>query len=1499
MELGRGDTDRAGLTARMRGGIADAVRARGQLRATLGPSALVSFLVAAAFVPFLAPLLGHGLSGAAEGELGAALNQLGAMGGGYLTDVLTKAADRMRRDSLAKDGATAGAQTAGAQTAGDRAASDPSVLIRDDLAAIIQEALDAPGEATAGLRTGISDALRELDAVKVALAADRDNVLAPGFAELGGQMTEFRWVLGDVRARLSELRQMLARQGTHQRVQMRSARASLDTITVLLQRVAAAQEHDADAAREDGSAATRAVPACPYPGMRPFGSRDARRFFGREDLTAHLAGRLAEQAGAGAPLVVLGPSGAGKSSLLRAGLIPALRGGLMPVPGSARWPRVLLDRPGAHPLAALAGMMTRHPEPLPALGGDPADLAAALAAATLTARARTGGDRDGGGPHGGTAGVRPVTVRPVVVVDQFEDVFTQCADEAERLQFVRVLLALARPRPGTGDGSTLALVVLGLRADFYQDCANIADLAELLPDNQVVVGPLAEPDLRRAISQPAAAVGVAVEPGLPELLLADLGGRPGRASYEPGALPLLGYALQATWNRQAGRTLTVAAYREAGGIHGAVANEAERIYADFPPAAQAMTRRVMLRLVSVGPDLQQTRRRVARTDLLAGLDAPAAETAVTRFTQARLVTADADGVEITHEAFLGAWPRLREWIDEDRAGLRLHRQIGGDARTWAGEGSDPGGLYRGTRLGSARQWRSAGGNEAELTELEREFLDASAAAEQAEKAAQEREQQRDRRQNRRLRGLAAGLGVVLVVALAAAGVAGIQRQHAQTQRDTARSEADAALSDSSLATNLRSADLYALAAWQASHTTDARSSLLSREADPYLGSFTVPRTADDATALAVSPDSRLLAVGEQPSAADQQQGTVQLWDLAARKERATFAGLGGHVQTVAFSPDGQTLAAVVLSVKGNVRFWDVATHRALPDPVTQTGPVSALAYSPDGKTLAVAEVVARAGVSVTDPPAEVDLWDLASHRLVRRLTGITGEFGSLAFSPDGHLLAGGGQNSTRIWDVGTGTQRAVLHGQGGPITSVVFSRDGRSLATVSFDGSDWVWQVATATPYLKVTNGQGGVTLPGSQPAAFSPGDQYLSVGNTGSDINRYNLSTAAAVGAAMDVQQQVSELISSPDGRTLVAAGPDGSLFELDMGQRTFYVPGADLPTALTVSPDGRTAATGSADGTVELWPADDPATARILARSTAGIADAAFSPGGDLLAAIGNDCTVRVWDAATGRRLTSLAAAGAGTDLVLGGSLSFGPDGKTLATYCSGAISDPSFYTAILWDTATFRPIASVREAMLPDVAPALAYAPDGHALALAGGSGRVLLWDTRTHRVTARISTGQEPVQAIAFSPDGKLLATAGQDSKTVKLWNVANGAAAGAATGPQTSPVEHLAFSPDGSILATASQDSIVRLWTVRSRRLLASLSVPAQDVIAAGTPAAANGVAFGPGGRTLVSTYNNGTAQVWDLSPAHAIRQICAALRGPDFASQWRAVSSGPAPCPTG
>ncbi|WP_208865686.1 helix-turn-helix domain-containing protein [Streptomyces viridochromogenes] len=360
---------------------------------------------------------------------------------------------------------------------------------------------------------------------------------------------------------------------------------------------------------------------CPYPGLASFGRADAHWFFGRERTTALLVEHVTQHlrgGGSGGPVVVVGPSGAGKSSLLHAGLLPALARGALPVPGARAWPSLCLT-PTSQPL----GELVRGLSQVTGLDGQAVQRASAAGPAELVSLVREAANHPGGLPR--QAGGRRAATRSglVLVIDQFEEVFTLCTADAERRDFVRTLHALSRPDPHT---RSRILVVLGVRADYYGQCLSHPELVAALRDAQFPLGPMTSEELREAVAGPARAAGLELEPGLMEVLLSDLGAG-GEAAPCPGAgtLPLLAHALLTTWQQRDHGRLTVAGYRSTGGITGAVASSAERVYAGIGPNGQATARRLLLGLVRIGEADQDTRRRVRHSRLLASL--PARETA--------------------------------------------------------------------------------------------------------------------------------------------------------------------------------------------------------------------------------------------------------------------------------------------------------------------------------------------------------------------------------------------------------------------------------------------------------------------------------------------------------------------------------------------------------------------------------------------------------------------------------------------------------------------------------------------------------------------------------------------------------------------------------------------------------------------------------------------------------------------------------------------------------
>jgi DNA-binding SARP family transcriptional activator/energy-coupling factor transporter ATP-binding protein EcfA2 len=293
--------------------------------------------------------------------------------------------------------------------------------------------------------------------------------------------------------------------------------------------------------------------------------------------------------------------------------------------------------------------------------------------------------------------------RVVLAVDQFEETFTYCADASERSEFVSTLI------DATQTAGSRCLVVLALRADYYGRCAAYPELAGLL------VPPMRPTDLRRAVAGPCRRSALRIEPELVDALVGDV-------DREPGGLPLLSTSLLELWWRRDGRGLTLAAYEQTGGVAGAIARLAEDAFGELDRAYQTLARRVLMQLVGAVDDGSIERRRVDLDEL--GVDSdPNVARIVALLTERRLLTVNMGSVEFAHQAVIGEWPRLREWIAEDRAGLQIARTLTTSARDWERLGRDNGTLLRGARLTEALEWRET--KQPALNDRAREFLAAS------------------------------------------------------------------------------------------------------------------------------------------------------------------------------------------------------------------------------------------------------------------------------------------------------------------------------------------------------------------------------------------------------------------------------------------------------------------------------------------------------------------------------------------------------------------------------------------------------------------------------------------------------------------------------------------------------------------------------------------------------------------------------------------------------
>ena len=567
-----------------------------------------------------------------------------------------------------------------------------------------------------------------------------------------------------------------------------------------------------------GSAAAMATGTpdeCPWRGLAAYDVADAPWFAGRERVVAELMARVAS----GRLVALVGASGSGKSSLVRAGLLAGLADGRLP--GSESW-RTTALRPGDHPVRELArsalGMATHPP--------DAGDLLARLL------------DGD------------PVAPRSVLVIDQLEEAWTLCQDVDERVRFLDLLADLVE-EPGAE-----VTVVVAIRADYVAQLAEHPRLARALADHTVLVGSPTEAEVERTIHLPAAAAGLDLEVGLADAIVSDAGD-------EPGLLPLLSVSLTQLWAARDGQRLTLAAYVGMGGLAGAIVHLAEQAYTELGGPHQDAARTVLLRLTGPGEGSTVVRRRASDTEIDALLDGAGREV-VDHFTRARLLTRADGHVEVAHESLFREWPRLAAWIREDAAARAVRHRLAEAARDWDADGRDPSGLWRGVRLESAAEVGHAGG----LTATERDFLDASTGAVEAETHQAEQRAATAVRQNRRLRGLLIGVAALLVLALVAGLLAARSREQAAAASAEARESAVAAdakrlaaqaLNEDFLDTALLEA-VEAVRVEQSPETYGALLSLLGRTQ----GLVSTVRT-DKARFLeaASTPDGRTVFLGDQ------------------------------------------------------------------------------------------------------------------------------------------------------------------------------------------------------------------------------------------------------------------------------------------------------------------------------------------------------------------------------------------------------------------------------------------------------------------------------------------------------------------------------------------------------------------------------------------------------------------------------------------------------------
>jgi WD40 repeat protein/serine/threonine protein kinase len=1115
------------------------------------------------------------------------------------------------------------------------------------------------------------------------------------------------------------------------------------TARELLQQLAALLPAQRTRARDEDSN--------PFAGLGAFQEADADRFFGRNHDVTSVLGKLRSL-----PLVaVTGPSGAGKSSLVRAGVIPALK-------SSGEGWEAIVTRPGRQPLAALAEALLalpgrssqNHPEREPAGVTDeaPGERDAILA------RLRT---------EPGYLGItlrtwaRAKRRRLLLFVDQFEELYTLGAGDDERSCVLACLGAAA------DDVASPLRVILSVRSDFLDRLVEQRTFLDTVTQGLTFLPPLDRDSLREALIGPLEDCDHRFESrDMVEGILDEL-----EATRSP--LPLLQFTADKLWTRRdrRQRMLTESSLHALGGVSGALASHAEDTLARMLAAHRGLVRELFRQLVTADGTRAILTRRELRQMLASVSASGEADAVIEELVRARLlVTSDGDTddahVEVAHEALLSSWPRLVAWQREDAEGIRLRDQLRAAARQWVERGRSRGILWRGDALLEYRVWRAR--YRGSLTEAEEAFARASL-----------HEEARGRRRRRSALAAAfAGLAVGLVLMLVMNSRTARERDRAASLADESRQRLIALYLEQG---RQRLADGDSLRAF--AYLAEARKSgdqstalgfLLARARQALDGQLLVLRGHQGPIWDArFSPDGARIATASSDK-------TARIWDAATGALLHTLAGFTADVYRVRFSPDGTRLLAA--SWDGSARVWDVATGALLWTASDEQRVLDA-EFSPDGTW------TATAGFGNT-----VALWNAADGRRLRTLAGHTARVIAMELSPDGaHLVTGSEDGTARVWDPATGALLATSEGHDGAVHAVAVSPDSRLAASTSWSGR------------ARVISLRGGrsLALAGHDDqihdVAFSPDSARLVTASEDRTARVWDAATGALLHTLEGHDCGVRRALFTRDGQSLLTFAIDGTArrWSARTGQLEWTFLGhRDGIWSAQLDPAGERLLTASSDGTVRVWRAQQQRHVRALRAPGSVLTHASFAPDGQRIAAIDRDGTVRVWD---GQGTVTATMEAVYEYHNLPHHVAWSPDGERLLSSGGARV--------VIWDARTGAQVFEVERGSWILHA---SWSPDGARIVTGSRDGTIKLWDARTGALLQTLTGHEKQVAGAELDPSGRRVLSASVDL-TVRIWDVATGALLRTLTA-HSLEVLSARYSMDGALLITASGDTTARIFT---------------------------------------------------------------------------------------
>lgn len=1183
----------------------------------------------------------------------------------------------------------------------------------------------------------------------------------------------------------------------------------------------------------------------PFKGLEAFQQTDAAFFFGRENLISKALKNM-QRAEEVHFLPVVGASGSGKSSLVRAGIIPQLRHGVLP--GSEKW-RLAIFTPGEHPINALAVRLAPFLEYRDAAAIEDALKDSTRSLRDITDSILRGTSRD---------------VKLLLVIDQFEEVFTRAGD-AEATHFLNIIHDAAT------DADQRSFFIITMRADFFDRLGRYPQVAELFEqENMLIVTEMTASNLLRTIEGPAQAVGLVYEDGLSARILDDV-------RRQPGSLPLLQYALKSLYEQRSGRKLTHAAYDAIGGVQKALAGHAERIYQSATPAEQDIMRRIFLRIVEVSEGGEITRRRVTREELqFSGVPDAMVQQVVDRLTapEARLLiasreitsseTADAPvtRLEVCHEALIREWERYQSWIQENLEDLRISSDILRQANDWVQRERDASYLLRGARLMQAEEWIV----EADANAIQREFVRASVAQRTAEESLAREQAERELALQRTAANRLRLIAVVLVLALIGAVALTL---FALNER--ANAEENARLADASAVEAERNA-------------AEARSFALSANAERALGND------DNDLALALAIDSALV-VSQPPPETRLSLANVA---FAPGPRRVLDDGSGVVINAAGLAPDGAWLFTG--DDNGVISVWSAATGERIktimPPASAQegdqgglipAGAITDIAVAGDGKTLVVST-------------GSGDLYtvDYRSDTYLKRYTGGHNRaVNMIALNADAtKVLSASSDTTIVLWDVESTAIDQTLRGHRTSVIGVYFDpRDANSALSLSRDGTLIRWNLIngeavqqtplniTAVSLAVSANGQWvaaggtrGVLQLWQRPRgadqtptltrtflgiteeaiiralAFSPDGDWLASAGTDETIAVWDTATGARIRLLTGHTRDINDLSVNPAGTRMISASRDGSarLWDLTNAAIVRDFVGHDSASVGVYMPQGRAILSGSSDRTLRLWDIATGRTIHQLRGHIGAVLSVDVSADGQRIISAGRDNTLRLW---------TLDGA---EPLILRGHT----DTVNVVRFLPGdaqAVSVGRDGGVIVWDLTRAQELTRYLNPQRAAASPqfALDISADGRLIAAGGDDQVITVWDRETNRVIQTLRGHERSVRALAFSPDGRRVVS-GTTNGDLILWDVETGAQIRSFNGHNRT-IQDIDFSPDGAAFVSASGDGTIRVWDAETgfEIRIYEMEDPQVSLVS---------VKFSANGDTILSGLSDGRVRLWRLYP---------------------------------